>query len=243
MAMAVVLREILNNFAMLEDISLGVCVAISCAVLVFYCVTGGIIAGVYTDVVQGAVMMVAGVLVLFAAIKAVDGGISGAVSHEKVLRRLCTKRIIKSHGYEHETFPSMKHGGPGAERHEKTLWVGWVFGMLCILFYMGCLTYGMTRGGTLGPAKLPLILGTGIFLAIFTGLIFSYKGYMNEDTHELFLSFPKPTVWMLLGIWTFPVLFMFLYYYLFDHWFFTEEDEKRLEESTAARQQTHAEDF
>lgn len=80
MAMAVVLQEILNSIEALPEVGVGVCVAISCTVLVFYCVTGGIIASVYTDVVQGTVMMVAGVLVLFAAIQAVDGGVAGAVT-------------------------------------------------------------------------------------------------------------------------------------------------------------------
>jgi Na+/pantothenate symporter len=46
-------------------------------VLVFYCVTGGIIASVYTDLVQGIVMVVAAVLVLATAISAVDGGMAG----------------------------------------------------------------------------------------------------------------------------------------------------------------------
>ena len=80
MAMAIVLQEILNNIESLPQVSVELCMAISCAVLVFYCVTGGIIAGVYTDVVQGAVMMIAGVLVLVAAILAVDGGVTGAVT-------------------------------------------------------------------------------------------------------------------------------------------------------------------
>ena len=80
MAMAVVLQEILNGVDSIPEVSLGLCMAISCAVLVFYCVTGGIIAGVYTDVVQGAVMMAAGVLVLFAAIQAVDGGVVGGIT-------------------------------------------------------------------------------------------------------------------------------------------------------------------
>ncbi len=80
MAMAIVLQEILNNMESLPPVSVEFCMALSCAVLVFYCVTGGIIAGVYTDVVQGAVMMVAGVLVLVAAILAVDGGVTGAVT-------------------------------------------------------------------------------------------------------------------------------------------------------------------
>ncbi len=77
MAMAVVLQEILNNVDGMPHVSLGASMAISVAVLVFYCVTGGIIAGVYTDVVQGSVMAIAGVLVVIAATRAVDGGIAG----------------------------------------------------------------------------------------------------------------------------------------------------------------------
>ena len=77
MAMAVVLQEILNSVDGIPEVTLGMSMAISVAVLVFYCVTGGIIAGVYTDVVQGGVMAVAGVLVVIAAIQAVDGGIAG----------------------------------------------------------------------------------------------------------------------------------------------------------------------
>jgi Na+/proline symporter len=80
MAMAIVLQEILNGVDAIPEVSLGLCMAISCAVLAFYCVTGGIIAGVYTDVVQGAVMMAAGVLVLFAAIQSVDGGVVGGIT-------------------------------------------------------------------------------------------------------------------------------------------------------------------
>jgi len=79
MAMAIVLQKILDGIDFLPPISLEISMTISCAVLVFYCVTGGIIASVYTDVVQGAVMVVAGVLVLVAAVQAVDGGIAGGV--------------------------------------------------------------------------------------------------------------------------------------------------------------------
>lgn len=75
LAMATVLQGILvSTFG---HISLEICVAVSCAVLVFYCVTGGIIASVYTDLIQGFVMMIAAVLVLLAAMAAVDGGFSG----------------------------------------------------------------------------------------------------------------------------------------------------------------------
>lgn len=74
LAMAVVMQSLLAGTEMFADISLLTCVVVSSAVLVFYCVTGGIIASVYTDVVQGAIMMVAGTLILLAAINIFDGG-------------------------------------------------------------------------------------------------------------------------------------------------------------------------
>ena len=76
LAMATVLQDILRS-TLGSGISIEACVAFSCAVLVFYCVTGGIIASVYTDLIQGFVMMVAAVLVLLAAIAAIDGGFAG----------------------------------------------------------------------------------------------------------------------------------------------------------------------
>ena len=74
LAMAIVLKTLLNGTAMFADIGLVSCAIISTTVLVFYSVTGGIIASVYTDLVQGAVMIVAGALVFITAINVFDGG-------------------------------------------------------------------------------------------------------------------------------------------------------------------------
>jgi SSS family transporter len=80
LAMAMVLQSILKSTSIGADLSLATCVVISCAVLVFYCVTGGIIAGVYTDLFQGSIMVVAGVLVFLTALSAVEGGPSVATT-------------------------------------------------------------------------------------------------------------------------------------------------------------------
>lgn len=77
LAMATVLQSILADVPWIGVIPIEACLGISGAVLVFYCVTGGIIASVYTDLVQGIVMVVAAVLVLATAISAVDGGMTG----------------------------------------------------------------------------------------------------------------------------------------------------------------------
>ncbi|NND99539.1 MAG: sodium/proline symporter, partial [Pirellulaceae bacterium] len=80
LAMATVLKDILANIAWLPTMELHVCMSISVAVLVFYCVTGGIVASVYTDMVQGGIMVVAAMLVFAAAIFAVDGGMMGTAT-------------------------------------------------------------------------------------------------------------------------------------------------------------------
>lgn len=74
LAMAVVLKDIIHESNMLPGVSLEFCVFIACAVLVFYSVTGGIVASVYTDLIQGAVMIVAAVLVFLTVLFTFDGG-------------------------------------------------------------------------------------------------------------------------------------------------------------------------
>ena len=78
LAMALVLQSLLAATEIFAGVSLVTCVALSLAVLVFYSVTGGIVASVYTDVVQGAIMMIAGVLILFTAASVFDGGLGEA---------------------------------------------------------------------------------------------------------------------------------------------------------------------
>jgi len=80
LAMALVLQTLLVGTEMFADISLFACVMISTLVLVFYCVTGGIIASVYTDLVQGIVMIISGALVVLTAASIFDGGLNEASS-------------------------------------------------------------------------------------------------------------------------------------------------------------------
>lgn len=80
LAMALVLQSILSATETFADISLLASVVISSAVLIFYCVTGGIIASVYTDLVQGIVMIVAGALVVITAASVFDGGFAEATN-------------------------------------------------------------------------------------------------------------------------------------------------------------------
>ncbi|MFK7978876.1 MAG: hypothetical protein AB8G86_02745 [Saprospiraceae bacterium] len=74
LAMAVVLKDILIETDFLANISLEMCVLISCSILVFYSVTGGIVASVYSDLIQGGVMVVAATLVFLTVVYTFDNG-------------------------------------------------------------------------------------------------------------------------------------------------------------------------
>lgn len=76
LAMALVLQQLLIATPMFADISLVTCAIISTSVLIFYSVTGGIIASVYTDLVQGTIMIVAGIMVVITAASVFDGGMT-----------------------------------------------------------------------------------------------------------------------------------------------------------------------
>ncbi len=76
LAMSIVLKDLLNQTEYFADLSLAACMVFSCSILVFYSVTGGIIASVYTDLVQGGIMIVAAFLIFLTAISVYDGGIS-----------------------------------------------------------------------------------------------------------------------------------------------------------------------
>ena len=76
-AMATVLKQIAEANHLPGADSLIVWLLLSCAVLVFYCVMGGIIASVYSDLFQGGVMVVAAVLIFVTASLSVEGGFAG----------------------------------------------------------------------------------------------------------------------------------------------------------------------
>jgi Na+/proline symporter len=77
LAMATVFKALVDQSGIVEPISLTQAAIVSSAVLVFYCTTGGIIASVYTDLVQGVVMVAAGILVFITAATSFDGGLAG----------------------------------------------------------------------------------------------------------------------------------------------------------------------
>jgi hypothetical protein len=60
--------------------------------------------------------------------------------------------VYLGHGQPHDEFDTLLTGGSGLERSDNILWLGAVFGLLQIGFFVCCLLFGIRRGGVIGPA-------------------------------------------------------------------------------------------
>lgn len=77
-ALGILIEAIFGTKAMLGPWSLATAMALGALVIVFYATAGGMVAGVYTDVFQGALMMAAAVAVFLTALR-VGGGLEPMV--------------------------------------------------------------------------------------------------------------------------------------------------------------------
>ncbi len=149
------------------------------------------------------------------------------------------ERVYTGHGTAHDRFPSMDHGGAGAERHGPILWLAWSFGMLQLALIVGCLALGVKR---ISHVRAPLIACGVVFAAIFTMMVVTYRGYLGDAGQSLFLSLPAPTAWFLYGFWPAEFLVVTLYVLLFSRSIVTDEDLRRFREIVATRRRRVAAD-
>jgi hypothetical protein len=133
-------------------------------------------------------------------------------------------RTYQGHGVAHPKFETMLAGGPGADRHTNILWAGLIYAVLQAVFFVSCLALGMRKKEVPGPALGLFIAGGTVYVLIFAMLFMAYRGYMHDADPSLFLGLPKPTAWMIYGVWLFPIAFVFVYRRYFDSWYLTDDD-------------------
>lgn len=143
--------------------------------------------------------------------------------------------IYLGHGFSHDRFASMDQGGDGAERHEQIFWPALAFGVLQLILMAALLTFGARRGERLGPLALPIAIGGVLWALVFSMVMFSYRHYMGEEAHELFLSLPRPMAWFVYAFWPFQMIFVAIYVVTFKRFLITEEDLERFQAIISAK--------
>jgi hypothetical protein len=141
-------------------------------------------------------------------------------------------------GQPHPLFETMMRGGPEASRLD--LWLaGTAFGALAISLFVALVAFGLRRDGPAsgrgGRGSAALWIGWLLYLGVFLALSFSYRSYAIGGAADLVLGFPRPTAWMLFGLWPAPLWFVLLYVLQFDRRVLTKEELRRFEDRVAER--------
>ena len=149
------------------------------------------------------------------------------------------ERVYTGHGTTHSRFPSMNHGGAGAERHRPILWFAWSFGLLQLALIVGCLALGVRH---LERVRAPLAACGVVLGLMLTMMVVTYQGYLDDVDSPLFFSLPVPTAWFLYGFWPAEFLVVALYVLVFPRSIVTREDMERFRGLVAANRRGRAGD-
>lgn len=131
---------------------------------------------------------------------------------------LMTEEPAGGHGVPHPDFPTMLQGGD-ISRHDTTLWLGWVMGVVILAFFVGLLAFGTRGRGSFPTESRVLVIGLIAFIGVFSAMVFTYAAEINP----IILGFPLPTSLMFYGVGGVPVVFILLYMLRFDPWVLTDE--------------------
>lgn len=111
----------------------------------------------------------------------------------------------------HDVIPKMEQGDNGQLRHEHTLLLGWMFGVLLIATFGGLMVWssGARCNSLMGGL---LVATTLIFEGVFSAMCWSYHRQLADPAAVSFFgSFPAGTAWQLYGMGAIPFLFVGIY--------------------------------
>ncbi len=145
--------------------------------------------------------------------------------------------VPSQRGMVHPDYSTMQQGGAPEAHHASILWLGWSYGALAIAFFIGLIDVSLAKGGATGPASARRVvwIAGAVLELIFLGLVLSYRYFMLDPLQNSVLFFPKPTAWMMYGIWGFPLLFVLLYIFKFNSWVLTPQQEADFANLEAAK--------
>jgi len=136
----------------------------------------------------------------------------------------------------HPTIESMLSSGAGAPGGPRTLWAGFVTGLLVILMIGLLLLVGVAPDAT--GLKRWIVGCTAAYGLVFGALMLSYLQYLEGGPLRIFGGLPAPSAWMMYGVWLFPWVFIIGYVVTFHTSYFPPESQERFRELLRSGDQT-----
>lgn len=135
-----------------------------------------------------------------------------------------TEEPDEASGFQHPDYASMHRGGDGVERHAPIFWMGWMLGVLQIVFFVTLLAFGARKTRSFPLETRALVAGALVYIGFFSWMMISYSGFAADPGEELVLAFPAPTALMLYGVGFAPLFFIVLYLWRFEPWIIDDEE-------------------
>lgn len=133
-------------------------------------------------------------------------------------------------GVDDAQYVTLLDGGLGADRHQRMLPAGWLFGELILAAGAVLLAWGYRRNGRLGRIGWALLAVFILQAACLAVVMVAYATTMGDPSPPLWGALPVPSAWLVYLFWPGQFAFVILYVATFDRWFWTAADETRFQE-------------
>lgn len=127
-------------------------------------------------------------------------------------------------GADHPQFPGMKISPANIDQQSSTRWLGYLFGLGIIALLGMMLFIGNRKKEAMTSIGKPLIIGILIYFIVFSFMVFSHWSYAANNGGEFSMLMPKPTAWMIYGVWFAPLIITFLYISKFEEAIISEDE-------------------
>jgi hypothetical protein len=129
----------------------------------------------------------------------------------------------------HPEFSAMESSGALGIEDREHWFLGLLAGTAIILIFTASLLMSANNSAAHSTMRLTILLAGAGYLTAFFGMMMSFR---NDAATELVGPFPATTTWMLLAVWSTPLLFTLIYCVRFREWFSEDDDDDEEEEFT-----------
>lgn len=132
--------------------------------------------------------------------------------------------VVGATGVDHPQFKGMKVSPSNIDQQPSTRYLGYLFGLGIISLFGTMLFIGNRKKGQMTSISKPLIIGILIYIVVFSSMVFSHWSYSDNNGSDFILSMPKPTAWMILGVWFVPLIITITYILKFEEAIISDEE-------------------
>ncbi len=127
-------------------------------------------------------------------------------------------------GYPHPEIKGLLISKATSDDTALTRWLGYLFGVGILALFGTMIYIGNLRQGKTTRMHRFIIIGIIAVTFVYSGMVFEHWRY-GKGENDFFLWMPKPTAWMIIGMWFVPLIITSVYYFRFEKYVLSKNEE------------------